>query len=232
MRNQTTLDITAEDVYGINNHSSCCWAEAARVLTSHLLRCILLSKHFFFHVRGQSMLVNTTSAQSSQPKADFVVTCLQFSLIGCWWKLWFAGQRGRGGLPQVRSFSCPWRSVKCNAFFPPDRSANEWNIGQDKHYLRKPSVGFFFWEVCHPLPMGPLASHPCLLTPSPFPTSSSSSWNSSSANSSPKVPCDSLFARILSQCNEGALVQHNGLVIQLDAFFESQGSPTCCCGGR
>lgn len=91
------------------------------LLASDLLRSCPSQyyKHFFLHEKAEPMLVNTTSARSSQPKADFVVGCLRSSFTGCWWRLWFGSQREHGGSPWVRSFLCPWRSVKCNMFFSP-----------------------------------------------------------------------------------------------------------------
>lgn len=148
------------------------------LLASDLLRSCPSSyrKLFLPHERMEWVLGNT-SAQSG-PKADPVVSCLQSSLTGCWWRLWFEGQREHEGLPQVRSFSFPWRSVKCNALFVfPDGSASEWNVGQDYLYLRQSGV-HFLEKSGTPFPQDPLLP-PCLATPSLFPISSSS-WDSSS----------------------------------------------------
>lgn len=179
-------------------------------------------KLFLPHERMEWVLGNT-SAQSG-PKADAAVSCLQSSLTGCWWRLWFEVQREHEGLPQVRSFSFPWRSVKCNALVVfPDGSASEWNVGQDYLYLRQSGI-HFLWEVWHPL------LPTCLATPSLFPISSSS-WDSSSVLTPEMCKLQkshmTTIARNLSQSNEGARTQHNGLVIQLDAFVWSQGSPIC-----
>lgn len=110
------------------------------------------------------MLVNTTSARSSQPKTDFVAACLQSLFTGCWWRLWFGGQRECRGSPQVRSFPFPWRSVKSHTFFPQERPVSEWNVGQDSHYLRKLSVCFFERSVIH-FPQDPLLPISAYLLP-------------------------------------------------------------------
>lgn len=95
LSNQAMRDITAKDIYEINNHSSSCLPEATR-----LGFCLTVASFLV-------LLVNTTSAQSSQPETDFVVTHLQSSFTGCWCRLQIGGQKEHGGLPQVRSFSFP-----------------------------------------------------------------------------------------------------------------------------
>lgn len=65
-------DITAKDIYEINNHSSSSLPEATRLGFRSLTVASFLV-----------LLVNTTSAWSSQPETDFVVAHSQVVGVGC-----------------------------------------------------------------------------------------------------------------------------------------------------
>lgn len=132
LSNQATLDITAEEVYG--NEEPFILLFGRGHTSWHLIPhgCILLRSvsTFFPLERVEWMRVNTTSAQSFLPKTDFIVACLQFSFRTCWWRLWFGGQRNVGVCLRWDHSHFLKGLLNVILFFP-DRTANEWNFGQD-----------------------------------------------------------------------------------------------------